>query len=132
MNATVSVPPIGWPLLPRPDAHGRLAWPDLATSVRERIRLLLLMRPGALIGARGLGVGLGDFLGRPATLDTRREIRDRVTEQLARWEPRIALEGVEVWPPEEADPGRLRLEISYRLRRTGEPGVVALTMDLGG
>ena len=99
--------------------------------MRERIRLVLLVRPGELLGARTLGVGLGDFLGRPASLDTRREIRDRVTEQIARWEPRIGLERVEVYAGGDDAPGRLRLEIHYRLRRTGEPGVVALTMDLG-
>ena len=32
--------PIGWPLMPVPDADGRLGYPDLATSVRSLDRHL--------------------------------------------------------------------------------------------
>jgi hypothetical protein len=38
-------PLIGWPLLPLPDEHGRLDWPDLAKSVRDAIRIILSTRP---------------------------------------------------------------------------------------
>ena len=130
MPAAPFAPPIGWPLLPTPDAAGRLAYPDLAQSVRERLRVLLLVRPGELLGHATLGVGLAGFLGQPASMEVRRAIHDRIVQQVGRWEPRALLERVEVYD-DASGPGRLRLELHYRLRRTGEPALLGLTMDLG-
>jgi hypothetical protein len=132
---------IGFPLLPVPDDHGRLAWPGAEDSVRQRIRCLLLTRPGELIGQRRLGVGLAAFIGFPDTLETRRAIHDRIADQLGRFEPRITVDRVEVFgrdaaagddgaPPPATVPGRLRIEIHYRLRRTGTAASVGLTLDL--
>ena len=131
---------IGFPLLPLPDAHGRLAWPSAEDSVKQRIRCLLLTKPGELIGQRRLGTGLAGFIGLPDTLETRRAIHDRITDQLARYEPRIGIDRVEVFgrdsvgesdaAPVATVPGRLRIEIHYRLRRTGQAASVGLTLDL--
>lgn len=131
---------IGFPLAPLPDAHGRLAWPSAEESVKQRLRCLLLTRPGETIGSRRLGVALGSFIGFPDTLETRRAIHDRIIEQVNRYEPRIVLDRVEVFGRDSVagddgvaqatTPGRLRIEIHYRLRRTGQPALVGLTLDL--
>lgn len=124
-------PLIGWPLLPLPDAQGSLSWPDLATSVREAIRIVLSTRPGEQLMRPDFGGGLDRLLHAPNTVATRREMRDLVQESLSRWERRIVLDAVEVWEVAE-QPSRVRVEIAYRLARTGAPGTMNVTVDLEG
>ena len=127
--------PIGFPLLPAPDAHGRLAWPEYEDSVRERLRCLLLTRPGELIGHPRCGIHLAGFLGRSDTLETRRAIHDRIAEQVSAYEPRVAVDRVEVFSSGDqpgGTPGRLRIEIHYVLRRSRTPAMLGLTLDLAG
>ena len=62
-------------------------------------------------------------------LATRREMRDLVQASLARWEPRILLDSVEAWEVPE-DPSQVRVEIGYRLARTGAAGAMNVTVDL--
>ena len=127
--ATGSHPPIGWPLLSVPDEHGQLGYPDLAESVRQTIRAILSTRPGEQLMRPDFGAGLELLLHEPNSIATRRRIRELVQSSLARWEQRILLDRVEVW--EVADePTHVRIEIAYRLARTGEPGALAVTMQL--
>lgn len=130
MNAP-NKPLIGWPLLPLPDAAGQLLWPDLARSVRDAIRTLLSTRPGELLMRPEYGAGLDRLLQQPNTLATRRQIRDLVQGALARWERRILLDGVEVWEVDDA-PSHVRVEIAYRLARTGAAGAIKVTVQLEG
>jgi phage baseplate assembly protein W len=126
---TISQALIGWPLLPLPDENGQLSYPDLEQSVRDLIRVILSTRPREQLMRPGFGAGLDLMLHEPNTLATRREIRDRVQQALARWEKRIMLDRVEVWDvPDQAT--HVRVEIAYRLARTGAPGAMALTMQL--
>jgi Bacteriophage baseplate protein W len=124
-------PLIGWPLLGRPDGHGRLAYPTLEESARQSIQIILETRPGEQLMRPDFGAGLQSFLHEPNTLTTRRRIRDAITGSLGRWEPRIVVDRVEVWEVEE-QPSHLRVEIAYRLRRTGAPQQMGLTMQLDG
>lgn len=122
-------PLIGWPLFAVPDEHGRLDYPDLERSVRDAIRVILATRPGEQLMRPDFGGGLDRLLHEPNTLATRRRIRDLVSESLARWERRIVLDRVDVW--EVADePTQLRVEVAYRLLRTGAANSLAMTMQL--
>src|SRR5919199_2411883 len=89
-------PPIGWPLLPVPDAAGQLNYPDLATSVRESIRVILSTTPGEQLMRPTFGAGLSSLLEQSNTIGTRRRIHDLVAEALELWEPRIQVERVDV------------------------------------
>ena len=130
-SAPYAAPPVGWPLLPVPDAAGGLDYPSLDDSVRQQIRVILLTRPGEQLMRPDFGAGLEDFLHEPDTLSTRRRIRDAVAAAVARWEPRVSLDRVEVWDvPDRA--GQLRVEIGYRLRRTGAPRTLGLVLELEG
>ncbi|WP_437316216.1 GPW/gp25 family protein [Sorangium sp. So ce385] len=123
--------PIGWPLLPLPDAQGRLRYPTLEESVREMIEVILRTRPGEQLMRPDFGAGLDRFLHEPNTTDTRRRIRELVAASIARWESRALLDRVEV----DEVPGRpshVRVDIAYRLRRTGVPQKIGFTMELGG
>lgn len=121
-------PPIGFPLLPRPDAEGRIAWPTLAESVEQQIRVILLTRPGEQLMRADFGAGLADFLHEPNNLTTQRRLRDAIGEALARWEKRIVVDDIAVGDvPGHA--ARIRVEIAYRLRRTGAARRAGLTLD---
>jgi hypothetical protein len=125
------LPPVlrGWPLLPLPDSNGRLDYPVLEESVRQSIRVLLSTRPGEQLMRPSFGAGLQGFLHEQNTLTTRRRIRDLVTDSLARWETRITVDRVDVRElPDE--PTKIRVEIAYRLKRTGAPQQLGLTMEL--
>ncbi len=110
--------PIGWPLLPRPEPDGRLAWPALQASVRDAIRIVLATQPGELLQHAEFGVGLERDLQRPNQITTRADIVRRITEALRANEPRITLDLVDVRP--EDGGRRLRVEIRYRITATGD------------
>ena len=131
MSATTLRPLLGWPLLPLPDAHGELAWPELAQSVSESIRIILSTRPGEQLMRPEFGGGLDRLLHEPNTITTRRRMRDLVQDSLARWERRILVDAVEVWEVPDA-PSHVRVEIAYRLARTGAPGALNVTVQLEG
>jgi phage baseplate assembly protein W len=122
--------PIGFPLLAVPDAAGELSWPSLEQSVQQNIRVILSTRPGEQLMRPRYGAGLDSFTGEPDSVETRRRIRETVTEHLLAWEPRIQLERVEVGDV-PGRPGQLRVEITYALRRTGEARRFGLTLRTG-
>lgn len=124
-------PLIGWPLLRVPDEHGALSWPPLEDSVRELIRAVLSTRPGEQLMRPDFGAGLELLLHEPNTLATRRRIRDTVQASLARWERRILVDRVEAMDVAD-DPAQVRVEVAYRLARTGAPSQIALTVTLEG
>ena len=122
--------PIGWPLLPLPDDKGELTYPSaLAESVRQQLQVILSTRPGEQLMRPGFGAGLTEFLGEPDTITTRRRIYDRVIEAIGRWERRVDIDRVEV-NDLPGQPAVLRIEIGYRLRRTGEVGTLGVNLEL--
>jgi phage baseplate assembly protein W len=129
MATALPAPLLGWPLLPVPDDQGRLNYPSLEQSVRESIRVILSTQAGEQLMRPEFGAGLSEFLHEPNTLVTRRRIRDRVQQALARWERRIEVDRVEVREVGAA-PSQLRLEIAYRLVRTGAPGTIGVSIEL--
>jgi len=128
--ATAPGPLIGWPLLPVPDADGRLEFRSPEQSVRDMIEVILCTRPGEQLMRPLFGAGLQNFLHEPNTLTVRRRIRDAIQTTLARWEPRIVVDRVDVAGVDE-DPTQLRIEIGYRLRRTGVAQTAAATLQVG-
>ncbi|HET6229633.1 MAG TPA: GPW/gp25 family protein [Longimicrobiaceae bacterium] len=122
---------VGWPLLPVPDAAGEVRWPAPDESVRQQVRVILLTRPGEQLNRPLYGAGLGNFLHEPNTLATRRAVRDRIRDSLARWEKRIVTDRIEVWEVPER-PTQIRVEIAYRIRSTGAAGQMGLVMELEG
>lgn len=129
--ASAYAEPIGWPLLPVPDDDGQLHYPNLAQSVRQMIEVLLSTRPGEQLMKPGFGAGLENLLTEPNTVATRARIKDLVDDALKRWETRITVEGISVDPVSDAAsgvPDGVRVEIAYRLKRTGAPARVGLTL----
>ena len=119
--------PISWPLLTVPDEHGQLTYPTLEAGIKQAIRIILCTRPNEQLRHREFGAGLDRFLHKPNSLTTRRQIHDLVLNSLERWEPRIVVDRVEVREVSD-EPSQLRIELSYRIKRTGAAQQLGITM----
>ena len=128
-NPSIAAALINWPLFAVPDANGELNYPSLDASVRQSVRIILSTRPGEQLMRPDFGAGLEDYLHEQNSLITQRRIRDLVVESLGRWEKRIQLDRVEVNEVDD-DPGLMRVDISYRLRRTGVAQQLGMTLQL--
>ena len=129
-NTSIPPVPIGWPLLPLPDANGQLNYPTIDQSVRQMIRVLLQTRPGEQLMRPNFGAGLQNYLNEPNNLTTRRRIQDAIASALDQWEPRILVDRLDILEVPDA-PGSVRVEIAYRIRRTGTAQVMGLTLNVG-
>lgn len=116
---------------PRIGADGRLAWSVGEDHVRESIRIILLTEPSERLMREGFGCGLRRFLFEPNTATTRQLIRERITEAIQRWEPRVSLEAVEV-EPDPDNPRLATINIRFRLVTTQSPGQMSLALELEG
>lgn len=121
--------PIGWPLLSIPDERGELGFPSLTRSVREMVVVILSTRPSEQLMRPSFGAGLENLLNEPNTVTTRKRIHDLVEESLGRWEPRIDVDAIAV-DPVDGDPGAVRVEIAYRIKRTQTAQRVGLTLAM--
>jgi len=130
LDTKPKAPAIGWPLLPFPSENGTLEYPAaLAESVRQQLQVILSTRPGEQLMRPGFGAGLTEFLGEPDTIATRRRIYDRVNDTVVRWEPRVEVDRIEV-NDLPGRPGWLRIELGYRLRRTGQIMTLGVNLEL--
>lgn len=128
-DARLPPEPIGWPLLGVPDDNGQIGYPTLADSVRQMIQVILGTRPGEQLMRPAFGGGLENLLSEPNTLATRARIRDLVDDSLQKWEPRISVDAIAV-DPVDGDPGGVRVEVHYRLRRTQQLQRVGVTLAM--
>jgi len=106
----------GWAFPVRLQTEGRVALSRYEDDVREAILLILETNHGERMMRPEFGANLRDFLFRPMNTTTMAMVRHRVEEALITWEPRI--DRVEVSNVPGTEPGRLDIEIRYRVRRT--------------
>ena len=107
----------GWPLMPVPSPDGALEWPDLQTSVRQMIEVILRTAPGEQLMRPEFGAGLDRLIHQPNTLGVRARAQEAIQQGLRVYETRILLDDVAV--DEGDDPRELLVTLSYRLRPTG-------------
>lgn len=110
---------------------GRLAWSAGEVNVREAIRIILLTEQRERVRLPEFGGTLGAFLFEPNTVATRRRMEDQITRALARWEPRIAVESVQVEPDPDDERRAAVATITYRLVATQARERVSLTVTMG-
>jgi hypothetical protein len=122
-------PPICWPLMPVPDSDGRLAFPGLEASVRQRIEAVLRTSPGEQLMRPEFGAGLELLVHQPNTAEVRARAQETIREAVGAYEPRITLDGVDVAPG--TDPRELLVTIAYRIRATAASGQVSATVPVG-
>ena len=122
-------PDLGWPLLPTPDASGRMHWPDLETSVRQMIEVILRTTPGEQLMRPQFGAGLERLIQEPNNVTTRSRLREAVAAGLRQNERRIIVDQVDV--SEDNDPNIVNVAIHYRHRNTGAPASVRASVAVG-
>jgi phage baseplate assembly protein W len=116
---------------PRVRPDGRLAWSEGEDNIRESMRVILMTEPGERLRLLPFGAGLGRFLFEPNTVATHTLMRERITDALARWEPRIRVESVEVHA-DGVDPQAATATITYRLVATQVVERVSLAVSVAG
>jgi phage baseplate assembly protein W len=116
---------------PRVGADGRTVWSEGEENVRESIRIILLTERRERLRLPAFGGSLSLYLFEPNTVTTRQLIRDRITKELAQWEPRVAVEDVTV-EADESDSQAAVATIKYRLVATRKQESVSLNVLLTG
>ena len=119
---------ISFPL--RVGADGRICWSEGEQNIRESIAVILQTELRERIALADFGAGLDLFLFEPNTPATHARIARQVEDALRRWEPRIALDAVDV-REDEADATAAIATIGYRLVATGAAERVSLSIRLG-
>jgi len=116
---------------PRVGSDGRVAWSEGEVNVREAIRTILMTEQRERLRLPEFGGSLGLFLFEPNTVTTRQLIKDRISKALARWEPRINVQAIDV-DPDPADAQAVIAAITYKLVATQVRERVSLTVTLAG
>ena len=116
---------------PHVGPDGRVAWSEGEVNVREAIRIILLTEQRERLRLPAFGGSLSRYLFEPNTVTTRQLIRDRITKELADWEPRITVDSVTV-EADPDDPQAAVATISYRLVATRARESVTLSVALTG
>ena len=116
---------------PRVGGDGRVAWSEGELNVRESIQVILLTERRERLMLPEFGGGLSGYLFEPNTVTTRQVIADRIQRELAQWEPRIAVESVEV-EADAQDPQGAVATIVYKLIATQVRERVSLNVTLAG
>ena len=114
---------------PRVGADGRMVWSEGETGIRESITVILKTDPGERMGLSEFGAGLGRYLFEPNSATTHARMEDSITQALGQWEPRIAVESVEI-APDESDAESAIATITYRLVATAARERITLGIAL--
>lgn len=119
----------GFAFPPGIGADGRWAWSSGVENVHQSIRVILGTERGERVMNPAFGGGLRRFLFQPNTADVHRLIEETVIQALARWEPRIRVESVEVGPDPD-EPDAARAVVRFRVVRTEARESVSLRVQL--
>jgi phage baseplate assembly protein W len=120
---------MGFP--PRVGPDGRIAWSSGEDNIRESIRIILMTEPGERLRLPQFGAGLGRFLFEPNTVATHALIAERIRDALARFEPRVRVQAVDVTADRD-DPHAAIATLTYRLVATQALERVSLAVSVGG
>lgn len=107
---------VGWAFPVRP-THGRLTWARHEEDVEQAIGIILETSRRERVMRPGFGTELRTYVFAPNSPATHRALETEVAAALARWEPRIDVQGVRAY----ADANRANLimiEIDYVIRRS--------------
>ncbi|MBT0768204.1 GPW/gp25 family protein [Kineosporia sp. J2-2] len=106
-----------WPM--RVDASGSIALTSGAADLDSSVRMVLLTAPGERLMRPDFGCRIHELVFEPINPNTLGLIRHAVREALARWEPRVAVEEVDVVAAPRV-PGLVDIHVGYRVRATND------------
>lgn len=115
---------------PRVGSDGRMRWSEGETNIRESIQIILSTEPGERVALPDFGAGLSDYLFEPNVSATHARIAQAIGTSLARSEPRISVESVDVVEDPQEQSNAIAT-IGYRLVATGTRERTTLTIRLG-
>lgn len=115
---------------PRVGADGRIVWSAGEENIREAIRVILLTQRGERLRLPEFGSSLAAVLFEPNTVTTRHLIREQIVKALELWEPRIAVDAVQV-EVDADDPQAAIATIEYKLVATQARERVSVSVALG-
>jgi phage baseplate assembly protein W len=110
----------GWAFPLRTDATGGIALVTREREIEESIRLVLGTATGERPMRPEFGCAIHDEVFSPANPATFGRIAADVRASLRRWEPRIAVQEVEV-SPDEDDPSTIYIDIRYTVGSSNDP-----------
>lgn len=110
---------------------GRLALVEDADAVRQAIVVLLTTLPGERVMRPDYGCPLHRLMFAPNDPTTAGLAIHYVRQALRRFEPRIEIVRLDAGA-QEADAGRLLVELQYRLKRTDQMQHLSMAVDLQG
>ena len=116
---------------PRVGPDGRVVWSEGEPNIREAIEIVLKTDRNERLRLPEFGGGLPRFLFEPNTPATRHQLADRIRKSLEAWEPRIAVQAVDV-TEDPADAEAAVATIVYRLVATQVSERVSLSVPLAG
>jgi uncharacterized protein len=115
---------------PRLDGYGRWAWSEGEVNIRESIAVILKTNQRERIALPAFGAGLQRYLFEPNTADTHTRIAHEIDVALRRYEPRIALESVEV-AADTTSAQTAVATITYKLVASGMRERISVNIALG-
>ena len=118
---------IGFP--PRVTSNGQLVWSSGELNVRESIAIILRTRPGERLLRPDFGCGLDRYLYEPNNVATLRLIQEEIKQAITRWEPRVALDDIQVATNAQEDRA-VDITIVYTLIATRQRERIGLTLAL--
>lgn len=107
---------VGWKL-PLTVEAGSPAMARYEEAIRQSIWIILATAKGERVMRPDFGCGIHDLVFAVLSTATRGRVAEEVRQALERWEPRIELLEVTA-TADESEPGRLLIEIAYRVRAT--------------
>ncbi|SDI18679.1 hypothetical protein SAMN05192558_101240 [Actinokineospora alba] len=88
-------------------------------KIEQSMRLILTTYPGERPMRANFGARLRDYVFRGATLDNAAALSEEVRRALDFWEPRVDIEGVDVYPDEDSA-SLLYIDIQYVVKATND------------
>lgn len=109
----------GWAFPLDISANGTFALAGGTHKLEQAMRLILSTYPGERPMRPEFGSRLRDFVFRPATIENNAELSGVVRAALLRWEPRVDIDEVIVYPSDD-DRGLLYIDIQYTVKATND------------
>jgi phage baseplate assembly protein W len=106
-----------------------VAWSEGEANIREAIRIILATDRDERLRRPDFGAGLGRFLFEPNIATTHSQLEQEISQALAEWEPRIAVETVDAQADPE-DPEAAIATITYKLVATQAAETLKLAVAL--
>ncbi len=110
----------GWTYPVAPETAGSLSYTAGPDKVEQSIWIILDTDPGERVMRPTFGCGLRRYLMAPNTTATRALIKHDVQVALAKFEPRITVQDLQVTPGD--DPSLVLIRIAYVNVRDNRPG----------